>query len=134
MGSKGQVTIEFLLVFSAILIFISFFIGLFPVFENASIFAIDSQNAKTFISDITYSANTLALLSDGSKKQFEYSILNKWEINDFQNKKVLLVKAENKTVSFPFPLTIKVNLENKSFTNKISVFLKKENGLIVLSE
>jgi len=25
-------------------------------------------------------------------------------------------------------------LENKSFTNKISVFLKKENGLIVLSE
>ena len=134
MGSKGQVTIEFLLVFSAILIFISFFIGLFPLFENASIFAIDSQNAKTFISDITYSANTLALLSDGSKKHFEYSILNKWEINDFQNKKVLLVKSENKTVSFSFPSTIKIKLENKSFTNKISVFLKKENGLIVLSE
>ena len=131
---KAQVTIEFLLVFSAILIFISFFIGLFPVFENASIFAIDSQNAKTFISDITLSTDTLLLLSDGSKKHFEYSILNKWEISDFQNKKVLLVVGENKTVSFLFPPTIKVDLENKSFTNTISVFLKKENGLVIISE
>jgi len=134
MNSKAQLSIEFLLVLTAMLGFISVFAGAFAELENSSLFVLDARNAKRFAVDIEQASKTLMLLGDGSEKHFEYKILNEWEITSSGGKPVVIVSSlDGREISISLPENLVLQGVERTFVGEISVSLKKSEGRLILA-
>ncbi|MCR4335705.1 MAG: hypothetical protein NUV57_04160 [archaeon] len=131
MNSNGQLSIEFLLLLTAILAFLSVFTSAFSELEESSLYAIDVQNAKRFVNELNNSSKTLSLLGEGSQKQFSYKIINEWELKD--SPVALIVHSNSgKNISLQLPENIMLE-SSKNFKENLIVVLKKENGKLILN-
>tara|TARA_Y100000310_G_C20702563_1_gene831297 strand:+ start:9429 stop:9824 length:396 start_codon:yes stop_codon:yes gene_type:complete len=130
MNSKGQLSIEFLLLLVAVLAFLSVFTSAFSDLEQSSLFAIDVQNAKRFVNELNNSAKTLSLLGEGSEKYFSYKIITEWELSN--SPAVLTIYSESgKNISLQISESIFLK-SSKKFKNKLNLVLRKENGKLIL--
>lgn len=128
---KGQVSIEFLLVFVAMLAFISVFVGAFSTLHESSLLSLDIQNAKRFVKELDNSSKTLLLLGDGSNKKFSYTILTSWELKEIENNNFLIIDSNGKDVQLELPKNIKLKNQN-SFSKKFRVTLTKTSDELIL--
>lgn len=129
---RGQVSIEFLLVFVAMLAFISVFVGAFSTLQESSLFSLDIQNAKRFVNELDNSSKTLSLLGNGSNKKFSYTILNFWDLKEIENNNFLIIKNEAGK-SIQLQLSKNIKLKNpSSFSKKFKVTLTKTNEGLIL--
>lgn len=128
---KGQVSIEFLLVFVAMLAFISVFVGAFSTLHESSLLSLDIQNAKRFVKELDNSSKTLLLLGDGSNKKFSYTILTSWELKEIENNNFLIIDSKEKDVQLELPKNIKLKNQN-SFSKKFRVTLTKTSDELIL--
>ena len=128
---RGQVSIEFLLVFVAMLAFISVFVGAFSTLQESSLLSLDIQNAKRFVKELDNSSKTLSLLGEGSSKKFIYTILNSWELKEIENNNFLIIDSKERNVQLKLPKNIKLKNQN-SFSKKFRVTLTKTSDKLIL--
>ena len=128
---RGQVSIEFLLVFVAMLAFISVFVGAFSTLQESSLLSLDIQNAKRFVKELDNSSKTLSLLGEGSSKKFSYTILNSWELKEIENNNFLIIDSQERNVQLKLPKNIKLKNQN-SFSKKFRVTLTKTSDELIL--
>ena len=128
---KAQVSIEFLLVFAAMLAFISVFVGAFSTLQESSLLSLDIQNAKRFVKELDNSSKTLSLLGEGSNKKFSYTILNSWELREIENNNFLIIDNKERDVQLELPKSIKLKNQN-SFSKKFRVTLTKTSEGLIL--
>ncbi|MFH1391719.1 MAG: hypothetical protein ABIH20_05395 [Candidatus Diapherotrites archaeon] len=130
MNSTGQLSVEFLLLLTAVLAFLSVFISAFSYLEQSSLYAIDVQNARRFVNELNNSAKTLSLLGDGSEKHFSYRVITTWELS---NSPAILTVYSNsgKDISLQIPEGIFLK-SPKKFKDELNIVLRKENGKLIL--
>src|SRR3989344_1458218 len=124
---KGQISIEFLLVFCAVLSFLAIFASAFSEIENSSRFALDVQSAKRFSADLSNASEKLSFFCDKTSIEFRYKIFNEWELSE----QSLFVRADSKTFEIPIPENI--IFEESSFFGKVVFTLEKIDGKLFLS-
>ena len=131
MNPRAQVSIEFLLVFTALLVFLSVFIGAFSGLNVASDLALDAQSARRFSSGIEQSSAVLSLLGDGSEKFFDADILTEWVFAQDSGNFFLVAGTDSAFVKIPVLGVDSVPL-GKTFSGKVVFVLARRGDSIVL--
>jgi len=134
MNQKAQVSIEFLLVFVALLGFVSVFSHFFSELQEAAKFGLDLKNAQRFVSDVKSFSETLEFLGEGSGKSFSYKVMNSWSFSGGPGNCILVVSTERGNSS-ELRLPESVSCEPRGpFTEELSLSLKKTGSGLVLSD
>jgi len=127
MNPKGQLSLEYLMIFTAGIALIVF---LFPVFTNlynSAIFALDVKAAESFGYEFQNSVAKLNAFETGSTETISIDILTTWKFSTKENE--LLIDVSNKK-ELSFPLKAHIDLSSKEFENSVKFELKKEKDMI----
>ena len=80
MRRKGQLSLEFLILASALLAFFAVFAAAFSGMRDSALAAIDVRNAKSFSYEANEKAQALALLGEGSEKPIGGNAIAEWRL------------------------------------------------------
>ncbi|MFH1752385.1 MAG: hypothetical protein ABH821_05620 [archaeon] len=132
--SKGQLSLELLLVLSA---FLSVFLVLTPLIiqaHNLSLYSLDVRNAELFSVRLKEKVEQLQFLENDSSFLIESKIINEWQLESNGKTLALKVKSlelnESKTLSLEFPETI--FFSKQSFKERILLRISKNNNKLIL--
>ncbi len=127
---KGQVSLEYLIVLAALLMFLAFFVPVLEKLQNAGWFAAETMKAKEFGRELVSAIEETAILGEGTQRILEVKPLSKWEIEANQEGLcVSLHSAElKKSKEICFELNYAVQMK------KLFPHPKKENQLLVRKE
>ena len=132
--ARAQASIEFLLLFAAVLFFFSLMLPLLQKSYSLAFFAVDAGNAGQFAKELKLKAEELGFLADGSAFSIEAKPAEKWVLKSDGNKLLLAVEnsrlQKEKIFEIGFPNAI--DFPETSFEKKTTILLKKENGLVSL--
>jgi len=130
MRCNGQLSLEYLLLLLAVL---AIFAALLPLLDQtfkASLFGLDSVNAKHFQNDLQHSVNEMDFQANGSKTLLEARPFGKWIVSS--SGKTLLIKVQGpeteKTFEVFFPNELA--LESKALSSNAFFSLSKDSGKI----
>lgn len=125
---KGQISIEFLLVFCAVLSFLAIFASAFSEIEDSSLFALDVQSAKRFSADLSNASEKLSYFGDKTSIEFHYKIFNEWNLS---NQHLIVRDSNSKTFEMPLPQNFV--FEENSFSGDVVFKIEKIDGKFFLS-
>lgn len=134
MRFKGQLSLEYLLLVSALLSTLALMVPYaFSLYQQA-LFATDVRNAKAFLLELSFSLSDLQVFENNSKTVVHASPLNFWSLSISQGKAVLSVESKEvgktKTLESEIPFQ---NLEfQASFSTGFSLMLEKNQGSILI--
>ncbi|HZX34005.1 MAG TPA: hypothetical protein VFF09_01355 [archaeon] len=133
MRRKGQLSLEFLILASALLAFFAVFAAAFSGMRDSALAAIDVRNAKSFSYEANEKAQALALLGEGSEKPIGVNAIAEWRLESGGGGAFLLIPGPGgKNFSVAFPENISVRLRSGTFSGSRSFTLKKSGGKIIL--
>src|SRR3989338_8031459 len=93
MRRKGQLSLEFLILASALLAFFAVFASAFSGIKDSALTVIDVRNAKAFSSEANEKAQALALLGDGSEKPVSANAVSEWRLEAGASKTFIAVSG-----------------------------------------
>ncbi|MBU1120442.1 MAG: hypothetical protein ABIE23_00855 [archaeon] len=132
MKEKSQVSLEYLVVFSAFLSVLLLFLPLYSNLYNIALFALDVKQAKTFSQDIDFAVRELTVLAEGSEKTLTIKPLLEWQIESKANQFHVTIKSKE----LEREETIKTSLNSTlilypiTINKETSLQLKKEKGMV----
>ncbi len=133
MSQHGQVSLEFLLLISALLVFLSVSASALSALQKSATAAIDARNAAVFVLAISTKADMLIQLGEGSEQSVSSGILGEWSISNPGGRCVLEISSlQRRSRSFSLPEIILCGKASQKFTKKIEVRLVKTSGKILL--
>ncbi len=132
MRCSGQLSLEYLLLLLAVL---AVFAALLPLLDQtfkASLFGLDSVNAKYFQNELQHSVNEMDFQADGSKTILEAKPLGQWIVSS--SDKILSIKVQGPGTEKKFEVFFpnKLVIENKVLSDNTSFLLSKNSGKIIL--
>ena len=132
MRCNGQLSLEYLLLLLAVL---AVFAALLPLLDQtfkASLFGLDSVNAKYFQNKLQHSVNEMDFQADGSKTILEAEPLGQWIVSS--SGKILSIKVQGPETEKSFEVFFpnKLAIESKTLSDNTSFFLSKVSGKIIL--
>ncbi len=116
----AQVSLEYMIVLSALFSVILVFMPMISETYDAGLFEIDVLNAKNFSNNFSNSLSELNFFSDGARKTFEINPLNTWEIEcKNQVLKITITNSENSnekiiTSTIPDNITCTLTISEKT--------------------
>ncbi|VVB99864.1 Uncharacterised protein [uncultured archaeon] len=134
-GQKnGQASIEFLLVLSAALAFLSASLLMSSELSDSALLFISAFSAKAFSSEVASAADSLSLLAEGSSMEISASIPGEWKIERGGTDYFLAVSAGNREsrIMMSPAVVFPVNVSGKA-GQKLSIVLEKRNGIVIAS-
>ncbi len=131
MRCNGQLSLEYLLLLLAVL---SIFAVLLPLLDQtfqASLFGLDSVNAKSFSDSLQHSVNEMDFQADGSKTILETRPLGQWVV--LSSGKTFSIKVQGPETEKTFEVFFPNELDLKQQTLSSNAFfsLSKDSGKIV---
>jgi len=130
--SKGQLSIEFLMITAAVISFLLVFVSGFAGLQEAALLTLDVQNAKRFVNELEVESKTLSLMGEGSQKTFSYKIIHEWTFQETPETELIVTANSGKKVSIKLPENISLQLSKKTFEKDFSARLIKYNESILL--
>ncbi len=131
MNQSGQISIEFLLLLCALIVFFSVFISAIPGLKDYSFFAIDVKNAVSFSSELSNESEFLLLVGEGSESEIKVNILTNWIFEKNSSGNFLKVKMGEKEKSISLP-DLEIKLKNNFYSGKnIFVLTRTSKGLVL---
>ncbi len=132
MRCNGQLSLEYLLLLLAVL---AVFAALLPLLDQtfkASLFGLDSVNAKYFQNKLQHSVNEMDFQANGSKTILEAEPLGQWIVSS--SGKILSIKVQGPETEKSFEVFFpnKLVIESKALSDNTSFFLSKVSGKIIL--
>lgn len=123
---------EYLLLLLAVL---AVFAALLPLLDqtfNASLFGLDSVNAKRFQKELQHSVNEMDFQADGSKTILKSEPLGEWIVSS--SDKILSIKVQGPETEKEFEVFFpnKLAIESKVLSDNASFSLSKDLGKIIL--
>ncbi len=134
--SRGQLSIEYLLLlaafFSAILVFMPTIASL----HANAVFASDMRNAQNFIDQLQNASEKMLVLGSGSQMEVDAQILTSWELGINGAKAILKVESKNiaKSKTLTAELAAPLNFAQKTFNSDFKLVLKNNNGKITIEQ
>jgi hypothetical protein len=131
MFQKGQLALEYLLVFLASLAALALVFPLLEEVYEASFFALDCSSASCFASSLQGLVSEMSFQADGAKAEIKARPFGKWLVFSRGNElfiKVLHGREKSFSVSFPN----KVGFSQTPVESERVFFLKKERNQLVL--
>lgn len=133
-STKGQASIEFMLILTAALIFTAIFAAGFSEVKEAAFIAIDAQEGKRAAEEIEAAGKYISLLGDGSAKKMELHATNKWEFKAGTNPNITIKSEKGKTAEIKLPQKVKYQVAGKTLKGKIELILEKKSGELILKQ
>ena len=134
MRCNGQLSLEYLLLLLAVL---AVFAALLPLLDQtfkASLFGLDSVNAKYFQNKLQHSVNEMDFQADGSKTILEAEPLGQWIVSSSGKIFSIKVQGPETEKSFEVFFPNKLAIESKVLSDNTSFFLSKVSGKIILED
>lgn len=128
-SSKGQVSLEYLLIVTA---FFSILLIILPVAfntMNSFLFANDDLLAKSIVNELKENISLMNFLGDGTVRVFDYSPSKGMTIYSMGSKVIILTELN----SFEVETSSTQLIQKIFFDSKFFITLKKSNGLVEVS-
>lgn len=133
-SKKGQASIEFMLIFTAALIFTIIFVAGFSEVKEAALIAIDKQEAKRTSKEIEAAGKYLSLLGEGSAKKIKLHAINEWEFKEGTNPSIIIKSEKGKTAEVKIPKKVKYSFLGKILKGKTELILETKAGNLILRQ
>ena len=131
---RAQLSLEYLILLAAVLAVFSLLLPLLGQAYHASLFGLDSVNAKQFIQSLESTAQEMRFLADGSAKRIDASPITEWSVSCSGKNLGLTVKSsalqEEKRFSAQLPNGIQ--LQPSSFTEPTAFLIRKAGGRVLI--
>lgn len=128
LNSKGQVSLEYLLIVTA---FFSILLIVLPVAVNTMnsfLFVSDDLIAKSIVSELSENISLMNFLGEGSSRVFEYSPVKGLTLYSLGSKLIIQSESNEFEVETFSPQLI----QKTFFDSKFSIILKKSSGGVVV--
>jgi hypothetical protein len=134
MESKGQLSLEYLLLLAAFFSVLLLFVPLISEIYHVGIFGLDARNAKTAAFSIQQTLNDFSLLADGSSKSFKLKPLLEWRISFKGQRMVFSVYSAklNKEKTFSMSFSSKTVNSTKTISKETEMLLIKKSGTVLI--
>lgn len=132
MKEKSQVSLEYILVFSAFLSILLLFLPLYSNIYDIALFALDVKQAKAFSQDIDFSVRELTVLAEGSERNLSIKPLLEWRIESKSDYFQITIKSKEleREETIKTPLNSKIILYPITIKEETNLKLKKEKEII----
>ena len=133
---RGQVSLEYLLVLAAALSITLFLLAPLKAAYHASIFALDTKNASSFLNQLESSAEQLCILGEGTTRTLRAEPMTKWHLENNGNGISLTLECMELETTKTLTAELCLPAEGAfpaSFENKFSLALEKENNFVSIT-
>ena len=130
--TKAQSSIEFLLVLLGFFSALAIIVPAVSFTANASLFASDAVNAKSFVQEIETTVQDFALFSDGSVREISFSPINAWQISSNNKELKVFVQSSVSEKEFVILFPNQIVFLQKTFSGPSSIKIRKTGNLILI--
>jgi uncharacterized protein (UPF0333 family) len=131
---RGQLSIEFMIIFSAVLSVLFVFISASMNFAEASEFFLELKKAETFAEKTNSVLNEIYSFSSGSKRTISENISFPWIVSCKNKICFIEVFQKKNSKKIEFVSLVPVNDFDFSFNKKIEMVFLNEEGIILVNE
>ena len=124
---RGQLSLEFLLIFAVFLSVIGIFLMSFTKIKTQTENSLDQTLVNKFGNDLAYTINSLCVLGDGNKR--ELMPISGSNFSLICNQDIITVSSHGQNITY----SVNCNTECSNLTNNGNIKIENKNGTVFVS-
>ena len=124
---KGQLSLEFLLIFAIFLSAISIFLFSFAKIKTQTEASLDQILTNKIGNDLAYAINSLCILGDGNKREIGSNLVS--DLVLVCNQETIFVSSNGQNSTY----SVNCNAVCSNYSHKSSIKIENKNGTVFIS-